>query len=57
MLLDSIIAGWGASDLTEGIIDHQILNIHHMKEYVGGKLPYDLAFLASGIVLTLIGLI
>ncbi|KQT42479.1 MULTISPECIES: DUF2243 domain-containing protein [unclassified Methylophilus] len=57
VLSGSMLAGWGAFNITEGIIDHQILNIHHVMEYVGDKLPYDLAFLASGISLILIGLI
>jgi uncharacterized membrane protein len=55
VLTGSMLAGWGAFNLVEGIIDHQILDIHHVMEYVGDKLPYDLAFLASGIVLILVG--
>lgn len=46
----SLVAGWGLFNLIEGVIDHQILGIHHVYEYADNKLPYDLAFSASGIV-------
>ena len=47
--------GWGTFNLVEGIIDHHILNVHHVVERPG-HLPYDLAFLASlGAVLIGIG--
>lgn len=55
VLFGSMLLGWGAFNFIEGLIDHQILDIHHVMEYVGDKLPYDLAFLLSGIVLILIG--
>lgn len=55
VLSGAMLAGWGAFNLTEGVIDHQLLDIHHVMEYVGDKLPYDLAFLGSGILLLLIG--
>lgn len=55
VLTGAMLAGWGAFNFVEGIIDHLILDIHHVMEYVGDKLPYDLAFLASGIVLIMIG--
>jgi uncharacterized membrane protein len=54
-LLGSLIAGWGLFNFVEGIIDHQLLGIHHVMEYSTNKLPYDLAFLGSGIILMLIG--
>lgn len=54
-LLGALLAGWGAFNLIEGIVDHHILGIHHVVEYAVDKLPYDLAFLASGIVLLLLG--
>lgn len=55
ILLGSLIGGWGLFNLVEGIIDHQILGIHHVMEYVSNKLPYDLAFLSSGVIFLLIG--
>jgi uncharacterized membrane protein len=55
ILLGSLLAGFGLFNLVEGIIDHQILGIHHVMEYTDNKLPYDLAFLASGVILLLLG--
>lgn len=54
-LAGSMLAGWGLFNLVEGIIDHQILGIHHVMEYAPNTLPYDLAFLASGVIFMLIG--
>ncbi len=51
----SLLVGWGLFNLIEGMIDHQILGIHHVYEYTDNKLPWDLAFLASGAVLLLGG--
>lgn len=48
--IGSLILGWGLFNLVEGIIDHQLLGIHHVKE-VPDYLPYDLTFLAIGGVL------
>ncbi len=55
ILLGSWIAGWGLFNLVEGIIDHHILGLHHVYEYTANKLPYDLAFLAGGVLFLLVG--
>lgn len=55
ILLGSLIAGWGLFNLVEGTIDHHILGIHHVMEYSSNQLPYDLAFLTSGVLFLLIG--
>lgn len=47
--------GWGLFNLVEGIIDHHILHIHHVTE-TENHLVWDLAFLASGVVLIGVGL-
>jgi uncharacterized membrane protein len=49
------LAGWGAFNLVEGLIDHHILGIHHVRDDLGGPLGWDLAFLASGVVLLAAG--
>jgi uncharacterized membrane protein len=46
--LGSLIAGWGLFNLIEGVIDHQLLGIHHVYEYTADKLPWDLGFLVVG---------
>ncbi|MBW4516138.1 MAG: DUF2243 domain-containing protein [Timaviella obliquedivisa GSE-PSE-MK23-08B] len=56
ILLGSLIAGWGLFNLVEGIINHQILGIHHVYEYATNKLPFDLGFLLfGGVLLLLVG--
>jgi len=52
--LGSLCLGWGLFNLVEGIIDHHILNIHHVIERPG-HLPWDIAFLASGAILIGVG--
>jgi uncharacterized membrane protein len=54
--LGLMLAGWGAFNLVEGTIDHQILGIHHVRDDLGGPLGWDLAFLASGLLLSAGGL-
>ncbi|MEU4836083.1 DUF2243 domain-containing protein [Streptosporangium sp. NPDC023615] len=49
-----IIAGWGLFNFVEGLIDHQILGVHHVK-HGSDQLLYDLAFLASGVLLMVVG--
>jgi uncharacterized membrane protein len=39
------------------LMDHQILGIHHVRDDLGGPLGWDLAFLASGILLGVGGLV
>lgn len=53
-LFGAMLLGWGAFNLVEGIIDHHILHIHHVVE-TANHLPWDLAFLGSGLLLIAIG--
>lgn len=50
----SLLLGWGAFNLVEGVIDHGILQVHHVVEN-GNHLLWDMLFLASGILLSLVG--
>jgi len=50
-----LLAGWGAFNLVEGLIDHQILGIHHVRDDLGAPLGWDLAFLALGAALLVVG--
>jgi uncharacterized membrane protein len=50
----SLLLGAGLFDLIEGIIDHQILGIHHVKPGPN-QLAWDIGFLVFGTVLALIG--
>src|SRR5690606_3198755 len=52
-LLGSMALGWGLFNLIEGVIDHHILQVHHVVERTTGtrQLIWDLVFLASGVAL------
>jgi uncharacterized membrane protein len=45
-----LLLGWGSFNLVEGVIDHQILGIHYVRQ-VSNYTVYNLTFLAVGGVL------
>jgi uncharacterized membrane protein len=49
--LGLVIAGWGLFNLVEGLVDHQVLGVHHVRDDIGAPLSWDIAFLISGVVL------
>ncbi|MFS0863943.1 DUF2243 domain-containing protein [Fredinandcohnia sp. 179-A 10B2 NHS] len=55
LLVGWFLIGGGAFNLIEGIINHHLLQIHRVKPGDPNALAYDLAFLASGVILLLIG--
>jgi uncharacterized membrane protein len=50
-----LLAGWGVFNVVEGLVDHQLLGIHHVRDDLGAPLGWDLAFLAFGLLLILAG--
>jgi uncharacterized membrane protein len=46
-----LLAGWGAFNLVEGLIDHQLLGVHHLRDDLGGPIAWDMGFLAFGAIL------
>ncbi|WP_026582877.1 DUF2243 domain-containing protein [Bacillus sp. J33] len=55
IFLGGIFIGGGTFNLAEGIIDHHILQVHRVKPTAENPLLYDLAFLAIGLLLVIIG--
>jgi uncharacterized membrane protein len=53
--LGLVLTGWGVFNLVEGLIDHQLLGIHHVRDDLGAPVSWDLAFLASGVLLIAVG--
>jgi uncharacterized membrane protein len=53
-LCGQLILGWGVFNLVEGIIDHHLLNIHHVRDLPLHVPLYDWAFLAVGGVLFIV---
>jgi uncharacterized membrane protein len=51
-----MLAGWGVFNVVEGLIDHQLLGLHHVRDDLGAPLGWDLAFLALGGLLIAAGL-
>lgn len=49
-----ILVGWGVFNLVEGLIDHEILRVHHVR-YGPHMVAWDMGFLAFGAVLILGG--
>lgn len=50
----SLLLGAGLFDFIEGLIDHQILGIHHVKPGPN-QLAWDIGFLTLGAILALVG--
>lgn len=56
VLAGGMLAGWGAFNLVEGVVDHHLLGLHHVRAGgPGGTWAWDLAFLALGAALLLGG--
>jgi uncharacterized membrane protein len=51
-----VLIGWGAFNLVEGLVDHLILNLHHVRDLPAHVPLYDWIFLAGSALVLLIGL-
>ena len=52
----SLWVGWGIFNLVEGLVDHEILQVHHVYQSDPHQfLLWDLVFLASGVIFLLFG--
>ncbi len=53
----SLLSGWGLFNLIEGLIDHELLQVHHVYQNDPRQfLLWDLLFLASGAILIAMGI-
>jgi len=43
-----LLVGWGIFNLVEGLIDHQLLGVHHVRDDLGAPLSWDIGFLVLG---------
>jgi uncharacterized membrane protein len=55
VLLGAMAGGWGLFNVIEGLIDHHLLGLHHVRDAAPDPLPADMAFLAFGVVLLVLG--
>jgi uncharacterized membrane protein len=53
--LGLLLAGWGLFNVVEGLVDHQILGVHHVRDDLGAPLSWDLGFLALGVLQVVVG--
>jgi uncharacterized membrane protein len=53
-LLGALVCGWGSFNVIEGVIDHQILGVHHVRPGPG-EVAWDLGFLAFGAIQLALG--
>jgi uncharacterized membrane protein len=51
-----VLVGWGLFNLVEGMVDHHVLSIHHVRDDVADPFWWDLGFLVVGAALVLAGL-
>ena len=49
--LGGVLTGWGLFNLVEGLVDHQLLGVHHVRDDLGGPLGWDLCFLGFAVLL------
>jgi uncharacterized membrane protein len=50
LLSGTLLLGWGLFNLIEGVIDHEVLGVHHMNELapIGQRVYWDIFFLIWG---------
>ena len=53
--LGLVLAGWGIFNVVEGLVNHQLLGVHHLRDDLGAPLGWDLGFLALGALLVVVG--
>ncbi len=54
-LCGGMLAGWGFFNVIEGLIDHQILGIHHVLPGHPHQFLWDMLFLTSGLLFVFLG--
>jgi uncharacterized membrane protein len=55
--LGLMLAGWGAFNVVEGVIDHLVLGVHHVRDDLGAPIGWDLGFVALGVAQVVAGML
>lgn len=50
-----VLTGWGIFNVLDGMVNHQILGVHHVRDDLDGPLSWDIGFLVLGSLLILGG--
>ena len=53
--LGLLLIGWGGFNVVEGVVDHHVLGIHHVRDDVADPWRWDVGFLAFGALLIVTG--
>jgi uncharacterized membrane protein len=56
-VLGLLLVGWGLFNLVEGLVNHQLLGVHHVRDDLGAPPAWDLGFLAVSVLLLVAGLL
>jgi uncharacterized membrane protein len=50
LLFGTLLLGWGIFNVVEGVVDHEVLGVHHVNELVplSQRICWDIAFLVWG---------
>lgn len=54
-LFGGMLLGFGGFNLVEGVVDHHILGLHHVREAAANPLVWDIGFLVVGALLVVAG--
>lgn len=54
-LLGPLVAGWGLFNIVEGLVNHHLLGLHHVRPG-GSREAFDIGFLVLGALLILVGI-
>ena len=46
-----VLTGWGIFNVGEGVVNHHLLGIHHVRDNAGSPLSWDIGFLVFGVAL------
>jgi len=57
LLAGGLIAGWGLFNITEGIIDHQLLKLHNVVEFSTNHAIANYSFLGISVLMLIISFV
>ena len=57
LLGGGLLLGWGVFNIVEGVIDHQILRLHNVREITNNTTLWNYGFLGASVVMLVVGFI
>ncbi|HSF98044.1 MAG TPA: DUF2243 domain-containing protein [Ornithinibacter sp.] len=52
-----LLVGWGLFNVAEASVNHHLLEVHHVRDDLGGPVAWDVGFLACSLLLVLTGVV